>query len=186
MLRKTIITVVACIALMMGTVDLSKTQAQMLMYYDPYEYYDESEMEEEEEIENITPDVYLEEYAEWVAWLGVGIWFIGGMILVRYIRIYKNKIRRSRMERMRHHWKIGRIAAIGIVLMSAIPTAKAQVFLDEKTRERAVVPEMRNVIFKDPNKVPGSGSYAPLGGELMVLGMLGGAYLVGKRRKKEE
>ena len=28
--------------------------------------------------------------------------------------------------------------------------------------------------------------YAPLGGEMLLLGLLGGAYLLGKRRKREE
>ena len=48
--------------------------------------------------------------------------------------------------------------------------------VDEQGLELPAVPELGITIDQ----------YAPLGGEILVLGCLGGAYLLGKRRKKEE
>ena len=48
--------------------------------------------------------------------------------------------------------------------------------VDEQGLELPMVPELGITIDQ----------YAPLGGEILVLGCLGGAYLLGKRRKKEE
>ena len=66
-------------------------------------------------------------------------------------------------------------------------TAQAQVFLDDEDMSQSlradrtndpdlpVIPEL-NVTFDQ---------YAPLGGEVLLLGLLGGAYLLGKKRKEE-
>ena len=48
--------------------------------------------------------------------------------------------------------------------------------VDEEGLELPMVPELGITIDQ----------YAPLGGEILVLGCLGGAYLLGKRRKQEE
>ena len=66
-------------------------------------------------------------------------------------------------------------------------TANAQVFLDDEDMSNSLrangsndpdlptIPEL-NVTFDQ---------YAPLGGEVMLLGLLGGAYLLGKKRREE-
>ena len=82
------------------------------------------------------------------------------------------------------------ISATALVAMlfglMAMP-AKAQVFLDDEDMSHSlradatndpdlpVIPEL-NVTYDQ---------YAPLGGEVMLLGLLGGAYLLGKKRKDE-
>ena len=66
-------------------------------------------------------------------------------------------------------------------------TANAQVFLDDEDMSNSlrangsndpdlpVIPEL-NVTYDQ---------YAPLGGEMMLLGLLGGAYLLGKKKREE-
>ena len=65
----------------------------------------------------------------------------------------------------------------------SLQTLKAQIaIMDEEENTRLDVPE------SDLPAIPQLGltidQYAPLGGEILVLGCLGGAYLLGKRRKK--
>ena len=80
------------------------------------------------------------------------------------------------------------IALTAIVALAICgTTANAQVFLDDEDMSQSlradrtndpdlpVIPEL-NVTFDQ---------YAPLGGEVMLLGLLGGAYLLGKKRKEE-
>ena len=71
----------------------------------------------------------------------------------------------------------------------SIQTAKSQIMvLDEEEEEENTRSEVDEQGLELP-MVPQLGitidQYAPLGGEILVLGCLGGAYLLGKRRRKE-
>ena len=78
------------------------------------------------------------------------------------------------------------ITAFAALLLGGM-TANAQVFLDDEDMNQSLradrtndpdlptIPEL-NVTFDQ---------YAPLGGEVMLLGLLGGAYLLGKKRKEK-
>ena len=71
----------------------------------------------------------------------------------------------------------------------SIQTAKSQIMvLDEVEEEENTRSEVDEQGLELP-MVPQLGitidQYAPLGGEILVLGCLGGAYLLGKRRRKE-
>ena len=82
------------------------------------------------------------------------------------------------------------ISAMAIMAMLFGPiqmqTTKAQIFLDDEEMIQnfrldltetwlPVVPELGETYDQ----------YVPMGGEVLVLGLLGGAYLLGKKRKKE-
>ena len=71
----------------------------------------------------------------------------------------------------------------------SIQTAKSQIMvLDEEEEEENTRSDVDEQGLELP-MVPQLGitidQYAPLGGEILVLGCLGGAYLLGKRRRKE-
>ena len=71
----------------------------------------------------------------------------------------------------------------------SIQTAKSQIMvLDEEEEEESTRSDVDEQGLELP-MVPQLGitidQYAPLGGEILVLGCLGGAYLLGKRRRKE-
>ena len=71
-----------------------------------------------------------------------------------------------------------------------IPQAPAQIlFMDDEEEEESERTDVDEQGLELP-MVPELGitidQYAPLGGEILVLGCLGGAYLLGKRRKKDD
>ena len=80
------------------------------------------------------------------------------------------------------------LTAITALAFVGMGTANAQVFLDDEDMSHSlradatndpdlpVIPEL-NVTYDQ---------YAPLGGEVLVLGLLGGAYLLGKKRGSKE
>ena len=180
-MRQRIITVIALLALSLGTAAMRETKAQMYMYYDPFEL---SEPEvEEEEVAYFEPSSV--NYTAMI-WVGVAVWALLAGVLLRYIRIHKSKHRRNQVENMRK-WYYGRAAAMmGLILLFTLP-AQAQVFENEETRERVQMSNLPDVNYKEPKAKGGDrGMYAPLGGEVLLLSLLGGAYLVGKRGKKEE
>ena len=71
-----------------------------------------------------------------------------------------------------------------------IPQAPAQILImdeeEEEESERTDVDEEGLELPMVPELGITIDQYAPLGGEILVLGCLGGAYLLGKRRKQEE
>ena len=78
-----------------------------------------------------------------------------------------------------------RIIAITTVLMLAAAPAMAQVFLDDETsnsnRVNGVTPPGAYVPEQDVDY----DQYTPVGGGVLLLAGLAGAYLIGKRRKEE-
>ena len=180
-MRERIITVIAFLALLLGTAAVRETKAQMYMYYDPFEL-SEPEVDEAEAAYFNTSSV---NYTALI-WAGVAVWAVLAGVLLRYFRIHKSRKRRNQMEQMRN-WYFDRAAAMmGLLLLFTVPSM-AQVFENEETRERVQMSNMPDVSYKDPKAKGGEkGMYAPLGGEVLVLGLLGGAYLIGKRSKKEK
>ena len=67
--------------------------------------------------------------------------------------------------------------------------AKAQIFItedDEEFSDRVLSSEGFSVPMFPPHDDAQDHSFSPLGNGLWLLGALGGAYLLGKRRKKKE
>ena len=182
-MRQRIITVIALLALSLGTAAMRETKAQMYMYYDPFELSEPEIEEEEAEISYVEPS---SANLSVLIWVGAAIWVVGAAFLLRYIRIHKSRQRRSQVEHMRK-WYYGRAAAMmGLILLFTLP-AQAQVFENEETRERVQMSNLPDGVYKEPKAKGGDkGMYAPLGGEILLLSLLGGAYLVGKRSKEEE
>lgn len=71
-----------------------------------------------------------------------------------------------------------------------IPQAPAQILImdeeEEEDSERTNTDESELELPMVPELGITIDQYAPLGGEILVLGCLGGAYLLGKRRKKDD
>lgn len=180
-MRQRIITIIALLALSLGTAAMRETKAQMYMYYDPFEL-NEPEVEEEE-IAYFEPSSV--NYTAMI-WAGVAVWAVLAGVLLRYIRIHKSRQRRNHVEQMRN-WYYGRAAAMMVLLLLFTLPTKAQVFENEETRERVQMSNLPGGTYKEPKAKGGDkGMYAPLGGEVLLLSLLGGAYLVGKRSKKED
>lgn len=180
-MRQRIITIIALLALSLGTAAMRETKAQMYMYYDPFEL-NEPEVEEEE-------TAYFESSqanSTVMIWIGAAVWAVLAGVLLRYIRILRSRKRRNQVEQMRN-WYFGRAAAMmGLLLLFAFPSM-AQVHLDEASRESAQMSSNPNVPYRSPKPKSGDrGEHSPLGGEVLVLGLLGGAYLIGKRGMKDE
>lgn len=89
------------------------------------------------------------------------------------------------MKRHKHSTNGTRRALALVLMMAMAMTAKAQVFMmdgDENYRE----PEDPQVFINLPQGYGlGVDWYTPVGDGIAVLAALGGAYLLGKRRKKE-
>lgn len=70
-----------------------------------------------------------------------------------------------------------------------IPQAPAQILImdeeEEEDSERTNTDESELELPMVPELGITIDQYAPLGGEILVLGCLGGAYLLGKRKRKE-
>ena len=75
-------------------------------------------------------------------------------------------------------------ATILTVLLFTAGMAHGQIFLTENEANSRI-----DVNEYDVPVLPGQGTtldqYTPLGGGIMLLGLLGGAYLLGKKRKQE-
>lgn len=74
--------------------------------------------------------------------------------------------------------------AVFALMLTAVPV-KAQIFLDDESMNSRAVPTSNPSLPIIPNLNETFDQFAPLGGELLVLGLLGGAYLIGKKRKDE-
>ena len=70
-----------------------------------------------------------------------------------------------------------------------IPQAPAQILImdeeEEEDSERTNTDESELELPMVPELGITIDQYAPVGGEILVLGCLGGAYLLGKRKRKE-
>lgn len=82
-----------------------------------------------------------------------------------------------------------KLAALTVAMLLLSATAMAQIFLDDETlTNRGWLGQMDSI----GNIIPfhevdwDQASYTPTGGGIMLLGLLGGAYLVGKRRKEDQ
>jgi hypothetical protein len=80
------------------------------------------------------------------------------------------------------------ILSLTVILMAASPKSEAQILIVD---DQEFLNSDRNRVTDGnlpilPNLGLTTDQYAPLGGGWMVLGCLGGAYLMGKRNKKEE
>lgn len=74
--------------------------------------------------------------------------------------------------------------------MTSVNQVKAQVFIMDKEEEaysdRIGTNDPGNFFIWPEHDETWDLSYAPLGDGLLLLGCLGGAYLLGKRRKKDD
>ena len=76
--------------------------------------------------------------------------------------------------------------------LMSMPQAQAQVFLDEESantsmRGRSDDPNLPNipVLGSTQDQYDNLEIYTPLGSGMLALGLLGGAYLISKKRKEE-
>ena len=76
------------------------------------------------------------------------------------------------------------IMTIAIATMLAVP-AMAQVFLDDEAMNANRDPQTGGPGAFIPEQNVTHDQYAPVGGGVLLLAGLAGAYLVGKRRKEE-
>ena len=82
-----------------------------------------------------------------------------------------------------------KLAALTVAMLLLSAPAMAQIFLDDETLTNrgwlGQMDELGNIIpFHEVDW--DQASYTPTGGGIMLLGLLGGAYLVGKRRKEDQ
>lgn len=83
-----------------------------------------------------------------------------------------------------------KLAALTVAMLLLSAPAMAQIFLDDEslTYRDGWLGQMDSI----GNIIPfhevdwDQASYTPTGGGIMLLGLLGGAYLVGKRRKEDQ
>ena len=81
------------------------------------------------------------------------------------------------------------ITAVLVLLFGPMmQDVRAQVFLDQESLERYSTEygDLPNVPVLNVTLDQYEEMYAPLGGEMVVLGCLCGAYLMGKRKKQEK
>ena len=81
-----------------------------------------------------------------------------------------------------------KLAALTVALLLAATPAMAQIFLDDESLTNrgwlGDMDELGNIIpFHEVDW--DQANFAPTGGGIMMLGLLGGAYLLGKRRKEK-
>ena len=182
-MKKTLLIVMVIMSVLLGMTTSKQANAQVYLYYDPFEVADPDIEPMEEE----GPQILLtDSQTIWAAAIMFAVLAVGTL---RFLRIRKNKQKRAIME---HERMIGRtsvrgaFAAVILLLLLAGPI-RAQVFLDEKTREeyslRASNPEKELPV--NPKLPPAKSRYAPLGSGILMLSALGGAYLVGKRNKNQ-
>lgn len=177
-MKNTIITLIAILAILFGTANLNDAHSQVYIFYDPMEMED--------------PDIEITECSvaqdsitssPLVVWIPAALWCVIVGVVMRARRIQKNKERRERMEHGIRWYTHRSAATMGLMLLLAMP-AKAQIYMDAETAEynqrlnapgnsMPIIPVLDSTLDQ----------YAPLGGGLLVLGVLGGAYLLGRRRK---
>ena len=81
-----------------------------------------------------------------------------------------------------------RVLTLAIAMLLAAPAAMAQIFLDDESLTNrgwlGDLDELGNIIpFHEVEW--DQANYAPAGGGILLLTVLGGAYLLGKRRKED-
>ena len=184
-MRKSIIIIIATIALLLGTGFLNGTKAQMYMFYDPFEMSEDDIEMTQSEAKSANAMLVSSDSTELI-YVAAALWAVLGVLILRIYRIKKNKEKRIHFERIGYR-NIKRAATVMLLLFLAVP-AKAQIFVDEETREYTMRVNIASPTDQKPIK-PILGAtkdqYAPLGGEVLVLGLLGGAYLLGKKRENK-
>ena len=178
-MRKLLYIIIATLALLLGTVAINEAKAQVYMYYDPFEV---PESEFDEDVEATDTIQFSPETTTLLICMGVVIWGFLIVLLLRFKRIKKNKEKRINMERF-GNWNMRRATFVWLLLLFVMPV-KAQIFLDEEKREYTMRVNAAPPGAKPIKPNAKKGGYVPLGGEVLVLGVLGGAYLLGKKRKE--
>ena len=80
------------------------------------------------------------------------------------------------------------MVALALLIVTMCGTATAQIFLDDESLSQrgwlGTMDELGNIIpFHEVDW--DQANYTPTGGGIMLLSVLGGAYLLGKKRKKD-
>ena len=179
-MKKSIITATTILAMLFGTAMLNSANAQIYLFHDPF---GEEAPIIEEKTDTYAPQLPVDN-EKMMAWLATALWCAFGWGVLRYHSVRKSKRRRERMER--NAWTVRRAAAAMVVLLflSTAP-AHAQIFLDDESMENSRVNGLSGSLPIVPTLDVTYDQYAPLGGEVLALGLLGGAYLLGKKRKEK-
>lgn len=188
--KLSVFTFIAIMALFFGTVAMNEVKAQVFIFHDPFELTGSDVSEHEQEIvdsefldagldTDLTESIV--EIPQYMVYVGIALWVVAGVVVLRIYRARKNSKMRMHMEGM-NYWKMRRIAGAIVLLFLLVIPAKSQVFLDEQTRENT----QYNITPKKARTLDRGTGYAPLGGGILVLGLLGGAYLIGKNKKNKD
>lgn len=183
-MKKTRLIIMVIMLVLLGGTTVNLANAQVYLYYDPFEVAD-PDIEPTEEEEG-PPIVLNTTQAIWACSIVFSVSFV---LALRFFRIRKNKQKRSHMEQMNRRmnptFTRGAFATTILLLLLASPI-KAQVFLDERSREENHLRKIESELPVKPKFPTSKDSYVPLGSGILMLSALGGAYLIGKRRSQEK
>lgn len=181
-MKKTRLIIMVIMFVLLGGAAANVANAQVYLYYDPFEVADPDI--EPTEGEEGPPIVLTTTQAIWAVSIVFGVSFV---LALRFFRIRKNKQKRLHMEHRRMNPTItrGAFAATVLLLLLASPI-RAQVFLDERSREEAHLRKIESELPVKPKLPSSKNGYVPLGSGFFMLSALGGAYLIGKRGRSQE
>ena len=189
-MKNTIITIIAFLGLLLSPAMVSPAKAQVYIFTYPEDFRNMAEPTFTEEDNYIEEPIFGESKKllteNQLLWLTIGVWgFIGGWFL-KISQRRRNHRRKVAAERMQQYMMTAKAAVVLLFLALTVPTtAKAQVFLDPETME------YNQRIRNNGGSLPSvpilnvtQDQYAPIGEGILLLGCLGGAYLIGKKRKE--
>lgn len=182
-MKKISLIVMFILLVLLGRTTLNQANAQVYLYYDPFEVAD-PDIEPLEE--NSSHPILTTSQTLWASAIVITVSFV---LALKFFRTRKNKQNRERMERMSRrmeHSSVHRAFAAMVLLLFMVSPIRAQVFLDERSREEDRLSKIQSELPVKPKLPSSKGAYTPLGSGILMLAALGGAYLVGKRGRNQK
>ena len=187
-MKKLPLIVMFIMLVLFGRTTAYQANAQVYLYYDPFEVADPVVADPDiEPMEEDGPQILLTtSQAIWVSAIMTTVLFV---LALKFFRIRKNKQNRARMEQMSkwmEHSSAHRAFAAMVLLLLIASPIRAQVFLDEKSREENRLSKIQSELPVKPKLPSSKDGYTPLGSGILVFSALGGAYLAGKRARNQK